>query len=231
MNQTWARRWALKRQFFFNSSRDTLSAQLGLGSKLVDWHRDATSVPNGHFWLNCWHEQTIDYLTVKTLDPIPHFFHRPVETYKVLGQTTHKKSLSYKCSNGFPADAKDFSLSLAQYNLSGFSAIADQFSQRKTCNAWKDLTWQNYKTKFECPPYKGHQKNKEEIFWHPRKGCTLRKILVQLSPNIFLDMEQFIFVPASLYSKSLNTKAVTEQQNSKISKFRTSHVTNWFFER
>ena len=26
----------------------TLGAQLGLGSQLVDWHRDATSVPFGH---------------------------------------------------------------------------------------------------------------------------------------------------------------------------------------
>ena len=37
----------------FNSPRDvmqvsTLSAQLGLGSELVDWYRDATSVPYGH---------------------------------------------------------------------------------------------------------------------------------------------------------------------------------------
>ena len=37
----------------FKSPRDvmqvsTLSAQLGLGSELVDWYRDATSVPYGH---------------------------------------------------------------------------------------------------------------------------------------------------------------------------------------
>ena len=38
---------------FFKSSRDvmqvtTLGAQLGLGSELVDWYRDETSVPFGH---------------------------------------------------------------------------------------------------------------------------------------------------------------------------------------
>ena len=37
---------------FFKSPRDvmqvsTLSAQLGLGSELIDWHRDTTSVPYG----------------------------------------------------------------------------------------------------------------------------------------------------------------------------------------
>ena len=30
----------------------TLSTQLGLGSKLVDWYRDATSVPFGHFLID-----------------------------------------------------------------------------------------------------------------------------------------------------------------------------------
>ena len=30
----------------------TLSAQLGLGSKLVDWHRDATCVPYGHLLID-----------------------------------------------------------------------------------------------------------------------------------------------------------------------------------
>ena len=41
----------------FKSPRDvmqvsTLRAQLGLGSKLVDWHRDATCVPNGHLLID-----------------------------------------------------------------------------------------------------------------------------------------------------------------------------------
>ena len=30
----------------------TLSAQLGLGSELVEWYRDATSVPYGHLLIN-----------------------------------------------------------------------------------------------------------------------------------------------------------------------------------
>ena len=41
----------------FKSPRDvmqetTLSTQLGLGSELVDWYRDATSVPFGHLWID-----------------------------------------------------------------------------------------------------------------------------------------------------------------------------------
>ena len=30
----------------------TLSTQLGLGSELVEWHRDATSVPFGHLLID-----------------------------------------------------------------------------------------------------------------------------------------------------------------------------------
>ena len=42
---------------FFKSPRDlmqvtTLVAQLGLGSVLVEWYRDATSVPFGHLLIN-----------------------------------------------------------------------------------------------------------------------------------------------------------------------------------
>ena len=43
----------------FKSPRDvmqvtTLSTQLGLGSELVDWYRDATPVPFGHLLIDLW---------------------------------------------------------------------------------------------------------------------------------------------------------------------------------
>ena len=46
-----------KRHIFFKSPRDvhqvaTISVQLGLGSALVDWYRDATSVPFGHLLID-----------------------------------------------------------------------------------------------------------------------------------------------------------------------------------
>ena len=57
----------------FSSPRDvmqvtTLSTQLGLGLELVDWYRDATSVPFGHFCLICRRRQTIDYVIAQTVD-------------------------------------------------------------------------------------------------------------------------------------------------------------------
>ena len=43
----------------------TLSTQLGLGSKLVDWYRDATSVPFGHLLIDLspWTEDRLRYCT------------------------------------------------------------------------------------------------------------------------------------------------------------------------
>ena len=57
----------------FKSPRDvmqvtTLSTQLGLGSELVDWYRDATFFPLVNCWLICRHGQTIDYVIAQTVD-------------------------------------------------------------------------------------------------------------------------------------------------------------------
>ena len=61
----------------FKSPRDvhqvaTLSVQLGLGSALVDWYRDATSVPFGHLLIDFSREQTIAYATAQ----IAELFHQ-----------------------------------------------------------------------------------------------------------------------------------------------------------
>ena len=63
----------------FKSPRDvmqvcTLSAQLGLVPELVDWYRDALSVPTVIYWLTCRHAHTIDYIIVQTPDLLPQIF-------------------------------------------------------------------------------------------------------------------------------------------------------------
>ena len=65
----------------------TLRTQLGLGSELVDWYREAMSV----FWVSCWliccHAQTIDYAIVQTPDPVAqNFSPGPAETIKSFGR-------------------------------------------------------------------------------------------------------------------------------------------------
>ena len=48
----------------------TLKTQLGLGSELVDWFRNATFVPLGHLLIDL----SIDYVIVQTPDPFPQSF-------------------------------------------------------------------------------------------------------------------------------------------------------------
>ena len=114
----------------FKSPRDvmqvtTLSTQLGLGSELVDWYRDATSVPFGHLLIDL-SPRTDDRLRCCTnTGSIPSKFYIPnrLKQSKIL-DNEHTKSLLSKCSNLFPTNAQLFSFSLAQKSLSGFFANA-----------------------------------------------------------------------------------------------------------
>ena len=66
----------------FKSPRDvhqvfTLSVQLGLRLVLVDWYRDATSVPLVVYCLICLREQTIAYATAQKAEIIHQSFKYP----------------------------------------------------------------------------------------------------------------------------------------------------------
>ena len=47
----------------------TLNTQLGLSSEIVDWYRDATSVPFGHLLIVLSPRQTVDYHIEQTVYP------------------------------------------------------------------------------------------------------------------------------------------------------------------
>ena len=62
----------------------TLSAQLGLGSEVVDWYRDATSVPYGHLLLDLLPrtDDRLRYCTNTGSIPSNFFYPGPAETVK-----------------------------------------------------------------------------------------------------------------------------------------------------
>ena len=72
--------------------------------------------------------------------------------------------------------------------------------------------WQNFKAKFVYCLLNVQLGSKEETFWRPIKAYSSLKILLFPSLTICLDMEQFVLVPVSVYSKSLNTQSVTKQE-------------------
>ena len=112
----------------FKSPRDvmqvtTLSTQLGLGSELVDWYRDAMSVPFGHLLIDLWprREDRLRYCTNSGSVPSS-FFSRTFKAFKDFGRSTDKISLLSKCSKRFPPIARATFFSLAQKSLSVFYA-------------------------------------------------------------------------------------------------------------
>ena len=114
----------------FKSSRDvmqltTLSTQLGFGSELVDWHRDATSVPFGHLLvdLSSRTDDRLRYCTNSGSVPSKFYFPERLKHLRTLDDE-QKISLLSKCSNRFPANAKVTFFSLVQKSLSGFYAKA-----------------------------------------------------------------------------------------------------------
>ena len=99
----------------FKSPRDvmqvtTLSKQLGPGSELVDWYRDATSVPFGHFLIDLSPRTDDRSLYCTNTGSIPSNFHIPdqLKQSKVLDEE-HTKFL-YSPSNPiiFPQMQKSF---------------------------------------------------------------------------------------------------------------------------
>ena len=104
----------------------TLSTQLGLGSELVDWYRDATSVHFGHLLIEL-SPRTYDRLRYCTNSgSVPSKFYIPdrLKHLRTLDDGTHKISLLSKCYNRFPANAEAAFSSLAQKSLSAFYANA-----------------------------------------------------------------------------------------------------------
>ena len=122
----------------FKSPRDvmqvtTLSTQLGLGSELVDWYRDATSVPFGHLLIDL-SPRTDDQLRYCTnTGSIPSKFYIPdrLKQSKVLDDK-HPKSLhSPIVPIIFPQKQKSFPSVLPKKVYPVFLQMRNKSAQRK----------------------------------------------------------------------------------------------------
>ena len=202
----------------FKSPRDvmqvtTLSAQLGLGSELVDWYRDATSVSFGHLLIG---------LSPRTDDR--------------LGNCTNTGSIPSKIR--IPDRLKQ-SKNLNDENTKSLYSpnVAIVFSQSKHLflqSCPKEFIWLlceciKYLLKGNLQSMKRHHvkkfqsevrlKSLKRTTWKQRKdilasekGLALIKFLLLPSLTICLDMEQFVLVPAFVYNKSLITHSITKQE-------------------
>ena len=115
----------------FKSPRDVmqvtiLGAQLGLGLELVDWYRDATSVPFGLFLIDLLPrtDDRLRYCTNSAFVPSRLYDPERLKHLSTLNDEHTKISLLSKCSYRFPANEKAAFFSPAQENLSVFYANA-----------------------------------------------------------------------------------------------------------
>ena len=104
----------------------TLGAQLGLDSELVDWYRDATSVPLGHLVIDLlqWTDDRLRYCTNSGSAPSKFYIPGRLKHLWTLDNQHKKILLLSKCSNRFPANAKATFFSVAQKGSSVFYANA-----------------------------------------------------------------------------------------------------------
>ena len=138
----------------FKSPRDvlqvtTLSTQLGLGSELVDWYRDATSVPFGHMLvdLSPRTDDRLRYCTNTGSIPPKFFIPDRLKQSKVLDDE-HTKSLhSPNVPIVFPQLQKYFPSVLPKRVYPVSLRMHKKSAQRKPAKQ-KDNTWQNFKAWF-----------------------------------------------------------------------------------
>ena len=115
----------------FKSPRDvmqvtTLGSQFGLGSELVDWYRDATSVPFGHLLIDL-SPRTDDRLRYYTNSgSVPSKFYIPehLKHLRTLDDEHTKSLYSPIAPIAFPQMQKSLHSVLPKKSLSGFYANA-----------------------------------------------------------------------------------------------------------
>ena len=193
----------------------TLSTQLGLGSELVDWYRDATSVPFGHLLIDL-SQRTDGRLRYCTnTGSIPSKFYIPdrLKQSKILNDEHTKSLYSPSVPIIFSQMQKSFPSVLPERFHPVSLRMHNESTQRKPAKHEKTSRGKISK---RGPTIVSKRYNFEAKKRHSgvRKGLQLIKVItppVQSSTGC-LDMDHFVLVPASVYNKSLTTQSVTKQE-------------------
>ena len=205
--------------FLLKSSRDvhqvaTLRVQLGLRSALVDWYRDATSVPFGYLLIDL-STRTDDRLRYCTNSgKIPSKFSVPnnLKQLKYLDDEPTKFFYSPSIPELFPRMQNSVSNNLCKKIYPISQRVHRQLAARKLVRSKK-----------KSRP-KVQRRNSRTVFKRNNLAATKNSHFVakriiakkkQIPPSsfiIYLQMEQFVLVPLSVYNSSNNPTIVTKQE-------------------
>ena len=140
----------------FKSPRDvmrktTLSKQLGLGSELVDWYRDATSVPFGYLLIDLLPriDDRLRYCTNTGSNPSKNYIRHRLKQSKILDDEHTKFLYSLSVPISFPQMQKSFPSVLPKKVYPVSLRLHNKSAQRKPAKQKKEITWQNFKARFD----------------------------------------------------------------------------------
>ena len=185
---------------------------MGLGSELVDWYRDATSVSFGHLLIDL-SPRTDDRLRYCTNSgSVPSKFCIP-ERLKHLRtlDDEHTKSLySPSVPIAFPQMQKSLSSVLPKRVYPVSMRMHSKSDQRKLANHIKTSRDKVSRRSLVTITKKNNLEPKKKRSVVRKRIATNSRHLPSLI--ICLDMEQFVLVPASVYNKSVTALSVTKKE-------------------
>ena len=157
----------------------TLSTQLGLGSQLVDWYRDATSVPFGHLLIDVSPRTDNRLCCCTNSGSVPSKFYIP-ERLKHLRtlDDEHTKSLySPSVPIAFPQMQKSLSSVLPKRVYPVSMRMHSKSAQRKLANRKKKHHVVNFRNKVRLLSLKRTTWKQRRNVLSPEKGLQLIAVI------------------------------------------------------
>ena len=170
----------------FKSPRDvlqvtTLSTQLGLGSELVDWYRDATSVPFGHLLIDLSPrtDDRLRYCTNNGSVPSKFYIHERLKHLRTWDDEHTKSLYSPSVPIAFPQMQKSLSSVLPKKVYPVSMRMDSKSTQKKLANRKK-----HHVVKFQ-----------DEVWLLSLKRTTWKQRRIVLSSEKFLQLIAVITLP------------------------------------
>ena len=161
----------------FKSPRDvmqvtTLSRQLGLGSELVDWYRDATSVPIGHLFIDLSPrtDDRIRYCTNSGSVPSKFYLPERLKHLRTLDDEHTKSLYSPSVPIAFPQMQKPLSSVLPKRVYPVSMRMHSKSTQRKLASQQKKTPLSKFSRRSLATI--AQLGSKEETFCRQKKDCS-----------------------------------------------------------
>ena len=191
-----------------------LSAQSSFGSELVDWYRDATSVTHGHLLVG-FSPRTDDrllYCTNTRSNPWTFYIPERLKRLKSLDDEQRKFIYSRSVPVVFPQVPRAFRSVLSKRVYPVPVQVHRKSAQKKPAKHEQTTPGKIFKPGLVSLSKENNLEAKKKLSSLRKKAYSSWNLSLSQSLIIWLDMKEFVFLPASVYEKSLNTHSLTKQE-------------------